>query len=314
MASVFYPALTDTSSPKGPYTAAVSTRVGHRVGAYLGHANLGWRINRYTCNSVLDAPFLDATLPVVVLSPGFGVPRSLLTGLAEWLASHRYVVVAVDHSYDAPAVEFPDGHITWGHPVDSQDADDMAQVLRARVEDIRLVLDRLAEPWPIGPALDTSAVAMVGHSYGGLTALTVAYEDPRVKTVAVLDGTAGWLNVSPVSDKGLTIPVLSISAQPGATGGAGVDHPSWQTFRDSTKGGFRELWIEGAAHYAFTDLPFMLTDSWLTGPIMAERAREIVCTYVQSWCEETLRHHEAAALHEPTSGLFPEVHVSEPNR
>ena len=49
--------------------------------------------------------------PVVLFSPGFGVERELYAGLVEDLASHGYVVVAIDHPHDASIVEFPDGHV-----------------------------------------------------------------------------------------------------------------------------------------------------------------------------------------------------------
>src|ERR1700752_991454 len=49
------------------------------------------------------------SLPLVVLSPGFTSPRSTLTALAEDLASHGYVVVGIDHTYESFATAFPDG-------------------------------------------------------------------------------------------------------------------------------------------------------------------------------------------------------------
>ncbi len=39
--------------------------------------------------------------PLVVLSPGFSLPRSSLTSLAEDLASRGYVVAAIDHTYES---------------------------------------------------------------------------------------------------------------------------------------------------------------------------------------------------------------------
>ena len=59
--------------------------------------------------------------PVVLFSPGFGVERGLYASLTEDLASHGYVVVAIDHPGDAEIVEFPDGHLVVpnladGHP------------------------------------------------------------------------------------------------------------------------------------------------------------------------------------------------------
>ena len=48
--------------------------------------------------------------PVVLFSTGYGIERQLYTGLVQDLASHGYVVVAIDHPHDANIVSFPDGH------------------------------------------------------------------------------------------------------------------------------------------------------------------------------------------------------------
>lgn len=49
--------------------------------------------------------------PVVLYSPGLLSDRSLGTVLIEELASHGYLVVAIDHTYDADQVEFPGGRV-----------------------------------------------------------------------------------------------------------------------------------------------------------------------------------------------------------
>ena len=65
-------------------------------------------------NAVSDAPPAgrSRSLPFVVLSPGFIHPRSVLTALAEDLASHGYVVAGIDHTYESFATAFPDGRVT----------------------------------------------------------------------------------------------------------------------------------------------------------------------------------------------------------
>ena len=85
--------------------------------------------------ALLESVKLDATAdaapltrrggwPVVLFSPGFGVERELYAGLVEDLASHGYVVVAIDHPHDAGIVEFPDGHVVV--PSSQMDIDDGA--------------------------------------------------------------------------------------------------------------------------------------------------------------------------------------------
>jgi predicted dienelactone hydrolase len=50
-----------------------------------------------------------ARWPVVLFSPGNTVPRSIYTTFVEDLASHGFVVVAIDHPYSVAIVVLPDG-------------------------------------------------------------------------------------------------------------------------------------------------------------------------------------------------------------
>lgn len=52
--------------------------------------------------------------PVVIFSPGFSYSRLLSSAQAMSLASRGYVVVTVDHPYEATVVEFPDGTAVYG--------------------------------------------------------------------------------------------------------------------------------------------------------------------------------------------------------
>lgn len=52
-----------------------------------------------------------APWPVVLYSPGAGHDRTWSTIGEEDLASRGYVVVAIDHTYDASEVEFPSGRL-----------------------------------------------------------------------------------------------------------------------------------------------------------------------------------------------------------
>ncbi len=78
---------------------------------------------------------------MVLFSPGFGTERQLYTGLTEDLASHGFVVVAIDHPHDANIVTFPDGHsVVRGHIAETQAT--INKALKVRVADTRFVLDQ----------------------------------------------------------------------------------------------------------------------------------------------------------------------------
>ena len=80
--------------------------------------------------------------PVVLFSTGYGIERQLYTGLVQDLASHGYVVAAIDHPHDAGIVSFPDGHtVSIGKVGESPDA--ISDALTVRIADTRYVLDAL---------------------------------------------------------------------------------------------------------------------------------------------------------------------------
>jgi predicted dienelactone hydrolase len=97
--------------------------------------------------------------PVVVFSPGFALGTGSYAWLAEHLASHGFVVVAVQHS------EALDPSGLWQATID-------------RPADVTAVLDflqaRSAPGRDFGGLVNLDWVAVLGHSYGGYTALAVA--------------------------------------------------------------------------------------------------------------------------------------------
>ena len=127
-------------------------------------------------------------LPVVIFSPGFGVPGNHSSILAQELASYGWLVLTLDHTYESIVTEWSNGVILQNASyVNNQ----WAKCLAARVGDARFLLNQLPTlPNGIGAQADISRIAMVGHSYGGTTSAETAYVEPqRVKAVALLDST-----------------------------------------------------------------------------------------------------------------------------
>src|SRR5580704_12462286 len=182
MAQAWYPADASAArTPRAPYMAevkrtgpALSRLAGlpsffadHLVYA-LGHAHAG----------VPFEPSLGRA-PLLVFSPGFGVVRTSNTTTAEALASRGYVVVALDHTYDALVVAFPDGSIVLRDAGTSDDAtvEEAERVktawVRIRTADVRLLADVLARgggPEVLAGHVDVGHAGVFGHSLGGSTA------------------------------------------------------------------------------------------------------------------------------------------------
>jgi predicted dienelactone hydrolase len=203
--------------------------------------------------AVLETVKLDATAdvkplarrggwPVVLFSPGFGVERELYAGLVEDLASHGYVVVAIDHPHDASIVEFPDGHV-----VASSAQMDIARAFTVRVADTRFVLAELERAGPFAGRLDLGHVGMFGHSLGGAAAASSMLVDPRIDAGADLDGVL----FGAARSHGLSRPFLLMSGDPGFAA-----DPNRAAFWSHLRGPHYAVDFEGAQHFAFSDLVF----------------------------------------------------------
>ena len=61
------------------------------------------------CNARDRRGLKDQQFPVVLFSPGLGNSRLIYSAMAQALASKGYIVLSIDHPFDADIVEFPDG-------------------------------------------------------------------------------------------------------------------------------------------------------------------------------------------------------------
>lgn len=69
--------------------------------------------------------------PFIFFDPGFGESRLIYGAMARSLASHGYVVVSVDHPFDAAAVQFPDGTVIEGADLDDSNLSVLQKVIKA---------------------------------------------------------------------------------------------------------------------------------------------------------------------------------------
>ncbi|WP_433176505.1 alpha/beta hydrolase family protein [Actinoallomurus sp. CA-150999] len=345
MVSVFYPASRVTGRPVAPQMASGEAR---GFDAFAGPSNYGvepgtvdWAATR--THAHLDAPAVRGPRPVVLYSPGVADPRTWNTALVEQLASAGYVVVAIDHTYEASAVEFP-GHRIARTVLPERLAEAQRdgtlvqlqkQVVAARVGDTRFVLDALAAfhagsdpdadhrrpPRDLAAALDLRRIGMLGASGGGFTAAQAMYEDARIKAGVDLDGTLGFgedpahLELSPVAEHGLDRPFLLM----GSAGPGGSDHrreSSWRSFWAHGRGWRADLTLRGSRHGSYTDAEAILPqlrgrvpDKTIgddIGTVDPARAITVERTYVSSFFDRWLRRKDDGLLNDP-SPRYPEI-------
>ncbi|MFH8346936.1 alpha/beta hydrolase family protein [Streptomyces sp. NPDC018045] len=271
--------------------------------------------------------------PVVLYSPGAADPRALGSTLCDELASRGYVVVSIDHTYEAPGVQFPGGRVEYSRMREeagkAQRPEQVVALLKkltaVRVADTRFVLDELGRsvmlPRMLRGVLDLRAVGMFGHSGGGFTAAQAMHDDRRIRAAVNMDGVMGYTqrdddpaNPSTVGTDGLDRPLLLMGKE-------GDDHhtvASWKAVWERSSGWHLDLTLTGAGHASFTDAQSLVpqlareaglpraTVEKLVGTVAPDRSVAAQRAYVTAFFDRWLRGRDSGLLDGP-SARFPEV-------
>ncbi|MFI9808516.1 alpha/beta hydrolase family protein [Streptomyces sp. NPDC052301] len=331
MVGVYYPAKHTAGRPAAPYMLPAAAAHFDDVTAddYLGmnipkgRADWAGTVTHVTRGAPVAAG-RGGRLPVLLYSPGLGEPRTWGTALVADLASRGYVVVTVDHTYESPEVQFPDGSLVTMLPPTDPDPY-VRKALSVRVTDTGFVLDRLealnrhqnpdadGQPLPEGlaGALDMSEVGMFGHSMGGTAAALAMDADHRITAGIDMDGNLTNVDGSlmPVARHGLDRPFLLLGKD-----GETDTGPGWQAFRAHTPGWTRQLTLRGSEHASFTDAEALLpqlrlspcvqtADIGTIDPATATRTDE---AYVSAYFDHWLRGRSGRLLEGP-SAKYPDM-------
>ncbi|MFE3172077.1 alpha/beta hydrolase family protein [Amycolatopsis sp. NPDC059090] len=309
MVSLWYPAKTATGRHAAYLTPDESRLLLEDGGITTVPPDI---LSRTRTNASVDAPAAGrrGSLPLIVLSPGFKKQSGTLTGLAEDLASHGYVVAAIDHTYENVGQSFPDGRLTTCVACDYPRSPEFWQKLeRSRAADVSFVLNRLTGPsprWRGADLIDPSRIAMAGHSVGGASAIPAMLADPRIRAGIDIDGTTD----DPIPDgTALSRPFLFLGKTETYTPGSGRPETiSWENDWKRLTGWKRWLLVTGVVHQSFTDL--VLLGDQLGLDFGAEqpgaRTMDITRAYVRAFFDQHLRHRPDPVLDRP-SPRYPEV-------
>lgn len=287
-------------------------------------------LSKVRTHSALDAP-LEAgksRLPILLLSHGLGSPRWQYTALAEDLASHGYVVAAIDHPYGG-LTALPGGRVL---STASDDAAGTTEGARERslmwAADASFVLDKLTrsptrETRAFAARVDAGRVGMFGHSLGGAAALEACLADARFRACADLDGAP----FGKVEEQGIGKPTLLMLSSPvysdeeqrkkGRTPEmiAAMGRERRALFEGMLTKGKRVpayyVVVRGTGHMSFSDAPFVMPDliTRFGGRIIdARRGHEIVTGYLRQFFDQHLSGVPGALL-KGASDLYPEVRL-----
>ncbi|KAF2730629.1 hypothetical protein EJ04DRAFT_500152 [Polyplosphaeria fusca] len=237
-----------------------------------------------------EAPFLSdpplTKLPTLIFGPGLnGPPTQIHNALLADLASHGYTIVALDHPYEQPYLDFPDGTGVFsrieGVPLEPPLILPMHAV---RITDSIATLDALPTlSRTLGASFNTTHYVLLGFSVGGSVSFdTAVLEKNRTSRTILgainLDGTpfglAGSENSSAID---IHVPSLFLKSSTHPHDDA-VNWESWQS------GWVKEIRMPGTNHTDFSD--YVLWKQWLgwstpgNGVVEAKRMVEFVRGFV----------------------------------
>ncbi|MGB2662822.1 MAG: choice-of-anchor D domain-containing protein [Candidatus Acidiferrum sp.] len=271
---------------------------------------LGVRLPQVTTNSCWNLPMALGAHPVVVFTPGYTGTFTDYTYLFEDLASRGYVVASVNHTYEATAVEFPDGRFaeSWfgshlGNGTRSDEAS-MAFAVAVRLSDLEFVLDEMERlnrgaDTQLAGKLDMTRVALAGHSLGGLTTILGVERDVRFRAGIVIDGAVPQ---TPMNDT--DTPMLLLAA--GRDTWTEEEGLLW----NSLHGPRLAVNLRGAEHVTPSDLVWLAAGAVETGTMGPEKTIAAVRNYIAAFLDANLLDRPPDVLLTRPAADYPDAVVT----
>ncbi|HKW24873.1 MAG TPA: choice-of-anchor D domain-containing protein [Terriglobales bacterium] len=299
---LWYPASLAQGCKAAEYTSA-------GVWSYFSQLK-GVTLPQVTTNSCWNAAMAGGQHPVVVFTHGYTGTFTDYTFLFEDLASRGYVVASVDHTYEATAVEFPNGRLvksvlgSYLAKSAKMDEKTVTFAVSVRLDDLKFVLNELerlnaGNKDPFAGRLDMSRVALAGHSLGGLTALLGVQQDPRFRAGVILDGV-----LPDFVAVGTQTPMLVLTA--GNDGWGENDCRLWNGLR----GPRVAVNLKGAEHVTPSDAVWLARYAIKSGTMGPEKTIAAVRAYVAAFLDANLKGLPAARLLKGSSREYPDVVVT----
>ncbi len=223
----------------------------------------------------------EQTFPLIIFSPGIGGCRFQYLFLIEQWVSQGYIVATIDHPYDAGYVQFPNGRSVdfksaW--PMAANDSVNQQQT-QIRMDDITFVKGfltklNLSARSMFHSKIDMTRMALVGHSYGGTTITRILQQTTDFKAGISLEGLVfDWMVADPATAVVKT-PFMNINASETFAHKPKKSElkqlrktkdeynaffnsyrKNLQTLSDNAQKDYYWLWMQGAQHLSFTDVP-----------------------------------------------------------
>ncbi|MEW9701879.1 alpha/beta hydrolase family protein [Paenibacillus sp. SI8] len=328
LVQLWYPAQLDEGAKKALYMPEYrqmgqAMHQAHNIPAFI-YGYLGYVKMQAYASTRLAAD--QAQYPLLVFSHGLPGTRFTSTMQMEELASHGYLVCAIQHTGYASATVFSDQHVVPKTktlpPVIDIDAWD--QLIQTWVQDAQFVLDefgKLNQNDPQGlltGKINMDQIGMLGHSFGGAATVQTLHADKRMKAGVNMDGTPFGKAIA----DGLPQPFMLMKAGDAGAGNdaeptdqqlakIGVSRQAFDKYKTEIPARTRSLFgnggytvtFQGIKHMSFTDYyAWSPALRWMDGLHVSPKAtRSKINSYVLAFFDKYLKQLPAPLLDNETS-------------
>lgn len=325
MIQVWYPSEISSSDERAPWMAnakifapAIAVQI-DMPSFFLDHLALV-KIPAYQESKVAPS---DQAYPVILFSHGWNGFNAQNTSQALELASHGYVVIAVQHAYGAVITVFNDGTVAKNNPsalpagAPTEEYETAAHILSDQwASDMGFTLDfmQLQNNDPNSPfheSLNFDLVGVYGHSTGGGAAIQFCGTDVRCKALLGMDPFMRPVSYE-VIDTGMPQPSFFMFSQKWKDDVDSRNNELFHKFYPNVKTPLGVISIDGTSHYDFADLPLLsplAPQLGLKGPINGKRVTTIINDYLLSFFNMTLKG-ESTSLFEGQTAKYTEVKIN----
>ncbi|MEN8905910.1 MAG: hypothetical protein ABF289_08130, partial [Clostridiales bacterium] len=261
--------------------------------------------------------------PLVIISHGYGTMKELHVSQAENLASHGYIVLALDHTYCTIVTTFPNGLVTntkLDMYSDEKFLDNKEYLGDIWTKDINFILKQIIKldsgfiKSNVTDRIDTDNIGIMGHSFGAGTSLNATYKEKNIKAGICMDG--GIYNEDNINE--LDKPIMFMTTtdslwfeenlknrkQDNISKSLGnrlakYYEMQYEIINNAKENSGYLLSIEGTRHHNFTDIQIyskIFSVIGFTGKINGRRSNDIVNTYTLEFFNKYLKGKESILL------------------
>ncbi len=315
MLQIWYPGQVAADSMRAPFIDRIDVAgptIARRLNLppfLLDHLNL---VHTHAYADIPVAP--GGPYPLLIFSHGLRGLRMQNSSLMQQLASHGYVVAALDHPYAAVLTIFPDDRIVfYSSAVMPPGADVVtsgAELVAVWQEDIAFAYRQIAA-WsqqaghPLQGHVDAERLGLLGHSTGGGAAIQTCAGLAQCQAALALDG---W--IEPVAE--------TVRSQAYAPDLMLINAPDWLGPQNRAAG--ERLYAQGqgagyllevadTVHFDYSDIPLMSPITpylGLSGEIDGQRMVTLLNEYALAFFDQALKGQPAPLL-DGASAAYPEV-------